>query len=64
MVAINSANVKHVKSKKSKYIHHGRLAPARSDKQLLAALGQQYKIVHSVVNGDRLHVQVDDKVAA
>ena len=61
-MTINQANVKHVNAKKNQYIHYGRLAPPRSDNQLLAALGNQYEIVHSVVKGDKLTVHVDDKV--
>ena len=64
MVTINRANVKHRKHKKGRYLHHGRLAPARTDKQLMAALTRQYRITSANVKGDTLHVQVDDKVAA
>ena len=64
MVTINRANVKHINSKKNQFLHHGRLAPPRFDNQLLAALSQQYRIVSASVKGDKLTVQVDDKVAA
>ncbi len=64
MVTINDARVKHVRAKKNQYLHHGRLAPPVTDRQLMAALSNQYRIVSANVNGDRLNVQVDDKVSA
>ena len=64
MVTINNVNVKHCKHKKGRYIHHGPIAPPVTDQQLMAALTRQYRVTSSNVNGDTLHVQVDDKVAA
>jgi len=62
MVTINLANVKHANSNKNQFLHHGRLAPPRSDQQLMAALSRQYRIVSAFVKGDKLTVHVDDKV--
>jgi len=65
MVAINRAIVvKHQKRRKGQYLHHGRLAPQVSDKQLMAALANQYRITSANVEGDTLTVNVMDKVVA
>ena len=63
-MTINRAIVRHKKHKKGRFLHNGRLTPPVTDKQLMAALTQQYRVTSANVKGDTLNVQVDDKVKA